>query len=81
MSDLGPLIGTPSRLTIRDDHGHIIVKEGEIITQGVIESAQDAGKIDVLRMSATMAQAPEHIEPAGKYEEIGEEEPHGVHPE
>jgi len=81
MSDLGPLIGTPSRLTIRDEHGHIIVKEGEIITQGVIERTQDAGKLDVLRISAGMAQAPRHIEPAGEYEEIGEEEPHGVRPE
>lgn len=81
MADLGPLIGTPSKLTIVDGRGHIIVKEGEIITQGVINAARAADRLDDLRMSAAMAEAPSEIQPAPEYEEIGEEEPPGVHPE
>lgn len=81
MADMGPLIGTPSKLTITDDAGHIIVKEGEIITHGVIRRARVAGRLDDLRMSAAMAQAPTEIRAAPEYEEIGEEEPSGVHPE
>ncbi|MDI6828091.1 MAG: hypothetical protein QME62_06365 [Armatimonadota bacterium] len=81
MADLATMIGTPSRLTIYDDAGHIIVKEGEIITYGVIEAARAAGKLDDLRMSAAMAHQEPTIETAASYEEIGEEEPTGVHPE
>jgi len=82
MADLGNLIGTPSKLTILDDEGHIIVKEGEIITYGVISAARDAGRLDDLRMSAAMAaHEPSDIKPVSEYEEIGEEEPEHVHPE
>lgn len=82
MADLGLLIGFPSRLTIFDDEGNIIVKEGEIITYSVIDHARAAGRLDDLRMSAAMeANEDLDIEPASEYEEIGEEEPRGVHPE
>lgn len=81
MSDLGPLIGTPSRFTIFDDMGHMIVKEGEIITQGVIQAAAAAGRLDALRMSLAMECPCEGIVEAPEYIEIGEEEPTGVHPE
>lgn len=82
MADLGPLIGTPSKLTILDDEGRVIVKEGGVITYGVITRAKEAGRLDDLRMSAAMAagEAAE-IKPASEYEEIGEEEPEGAYPE
>lgn len=82
MEDMGALIGTPSKLTIMDDEGRIIVKEGEIITHGVISSARDAGRLDDLLMSLAMAErVPPDIRFASEYEEIGEEEPEGIRPE
>ena len=78
MSDLGPLIGTPSKITIYDDGGHIIVKEGEIITYGVIDRARDAGRLDDLRMAESV---PSDIVTATEFEEIGVEDPEGVRPE
>lgn len=79
MADLEPLIGKPSPIALFDDEGHLIVKQGEIITIGVIDSARDAGRLEDLMMAAAAA-AEKEIEPAGEYVEIGEEEPTGVHP-
>lgn len=81
MSDLGPLIGTPSKISLFDEQGNLIVKEGEIITIGVIDRARDAGRLDDLVLTSLAAEAEPEIEPAGEYVEIGEEEPTGVHPE
>lgn len=81
MGQLGPLVGTPSKLTLTDAEGNIIVKEGEIITSGVIDAARLAGRLPDLMLTANAAFMGETIEPAGKYIEIGEEDPTGVHPE
>lgn len=81
MTHIVSLIGTPAKLTIIGDNGRIIIREGEIITPGVIRSATAAGRIQDLQMAAEMGHAPKHIEPVPEYEEIGEEEPVGVHPE
>lgn len=81
MSDLEPLIGTPSPIALFDDAGNLIVKQGEIITIGVIDRARNAGRLDDLMMAAVAAEAEPEIEIAGEYVEIGEEEPTGVHPE
>jgi hypothetical protein len=81
MSDLGPLIGTPSKISLFDEQGNLIVKEGEIITIGVIDRASDAGRLDDLVLATLAAEAEPEIERAGEYVEIGEEEPTGVHPE
>ncbi|MGB9588386.1 MAG: hypothetical protein ACPL7O_09415 [Armatimonadota bacterium] len=82
MEEFAPLIGTPSKLTIYDQEGRIIVKEGEIITPAVISAARDSGRLDELRMAAAMAsEEPGRIIEATEFEEIGIEEPRGIHPE
>ncbi|MHB0913527.1 MAG: hypothetical protein ACYC2Y_08780 [Armatimonadota bacterium] len=70
------LIGRASLSALTDSRGNLIVKEGEIITLGVIDAARAAGRLEDLR-----AQAGPRITPAGEYVEIGEENPTGVHPE
>ncbi len=81
MNTYAALIGTPSKLTITDATGNIIVKEGEIITQGVILAVRDAGRMDDLRMSAQMAARTPEIIQVTEFQEIGQEDPTGVHPE
>jgi hypothetical protein len=78
---LAALIGTPSRLTIRSSDGSIIVREGEIVTPGVISSALDAGRGDELRLAAKMAARSPKIRIAGEFEEMGVEEPTGIRPD
>jgi transcription elongation factor len=80
MSQLGLLIGMPSRITIEDSNGNVIVKEGEIITHHVVTAADAAGRLEDLRMSAAMAARTPKIEVVPEYTEIGEENPPGVHP-
>jgi hypothetical protein len=82
MEEFTSLIGTPSKLAIYDQEGHIIIKEGEIFTPAVISAARDAGRLDELRMALAMAkEEPSRIIEATEFEEIGIEEPRGVHPE
>jgi hypothetical protein len=82
MSDLSPLVGMPARTTIVINDGRVLVKQGEIITQGVIAAAKRFGRMNELMMSAnTDASQAMTIQPISEYVEIGEEEPLGIHPE
>lgn len=74
MDSLIELIGSESRFTIFDQDGHIIVKEGEIITYGVVWAARDAGKLDDLRIAAEESCEEQDLQPAFKWGEMSQEE-------
>jgi len=76
------LVGLPSKFTIVDTEGNIVVKSGEIITVPVVERAAAIGKLNqLMAMQAEYADEDEIILAGPKYIEIGEEDPSGIHPE
>lgn len=81
MSEPQSLVGLPAQTAIVTSDGRLIVKQGEIITNGVIEAARNHGLMDELMKSAESVSTQGTIRPFTEYVEIGEEEPFGVHPE